>query len=292
MNSSATAIFAFNIRALGSHLYWFGMATLAIRQRKCHRGMACAAGSSFGDIQHRVLCRTPLHTHEYVGVTEFAPVPYRVFPMGKDDVGHALHLWVEREILLHHQGMLGTGDTLQETRRLDQTQLFGLFPIYPVAKALFGKWLAKAEEIIIGRNLQPIRVASLASFGIFRAYVFRASLKDNFSVDHRLAVMARAAIIAASVIRGGDTRGSRLHGKTHVHVTDPAGEFGTMDPMFENDGREVRFSGVVIDDDPAVLVGKRPPFLDTCLGERLTAENQNHGKRNEQFLVHREPPSR
>jgi len=198
-------------------------------------------------------------------VTKLASIPDGMFLMGEDDVRHSLNLRVEREILLHDKRVPLYGDALEKTSRLDESQLLRFFPIQPVPEALFGKRLTESEEVVIGRDLQSIGVATLASLRVLVGQLLGAGLEDGFSVNHPLPVMTTAAVIASLIVCGRDPRGSGLHRKTHVHVTDPAGELGTVDPMLEDDGRKVHLSGVVVDDDPAVFVGKRSFLLDARL---------------------------
>src|ERR1019366_8159594 len=132
------------------------------------------------------------HAHEGPGVAEFASIPHRVFGMGKDDVRHYRNLRVEHEIVLHDERVSFYGDALQRSRWLDESQLLRFFPIQSIPEALFGKRLTELEKVVIGRDLQPVGVASLASLRVFRSRLLRAGLEDCCSIRGHLPVMTGA----------------------------------------------------------------------------------------------------
>src|SRR5208337_475690 len=58
---------------------------------------------------------------------------------------------------------------------------------------------------------------------------------------------------ALAVCAGCDSRAPGLHGKANVHMTEPAGEFGTVQPMIKDDGSRACGGRVVVENYFAVV---------------------------------------
>ena len=56
-----------------------GVAALTIGKRKRHAGVAGAAIFIVEYLDHRILCTPLFYAEEQVRMTEFTPVPYRMF---------------------------------------------------------------------------------------------------------------------------------------------------------------------------------------------------------------------
>jgi hypothetical protein len=94
--------------------------------------------------------------------------------------------------------------------------------------------------------------------------------------------MAGPAVISLHVVRCLDGRSARLHSKGDIHVTEPASELCPMKPVIEYHRRETGFFRVVVQDDPAILKGQRPPLFHACLrqGHPSNSEDQDYPKEN------------
>ncbi len=66
--------------------------------------------------------------------------------------------------------------------------------------------------------------------------------------------MAGPTVLAAFIEVCGYPRALRLHGKTDINVTKPAGKHGSVKPMIEDNARNADPPGVVVKDHPAVRI--------------------------------------
>jgi hypothetical protein len=288
------------------------VAALAIRQRECHAGMAGAAGLSLGDVCHRVVRHSPFHARENVGVAEFTAVPHCVFLVGEDNVRHSFHVRIELKILLDGEGIGLGGNAIDEGGRFEQPQLLGLLPIDAISEARSWKRFTEGEEVIFAGDLLAQRMASFTALGfgcldrlelanlapvVFDHRIYRIKLrtgtrlKDDFPLCLHLSVVASATVVPAGIVGGSDTGAARLHGKTDVHMADPAAEFCPMNPVLEDDRHGIRLLRVVVDNHAAIFVREWPSLLGSYLSNGWTAENRNQRQSKEGFSVHREPHS-
>jgi len=242
------------------------MAALTIGERKCHADMTCAAELSLRNIDHRIVRRAFLYAKKDIRVAEFASVPNGVLLVGEDDVRHSLNFGIEVKILLGRERVFRNREAVQERGGLDESHLFRFLPVDAVAKALLGKGLAESEEVKIARHFLAYGVAAVTTPLVFVGQLLiGAGGEDSFSVDDHLAVVARAAIVAALVVHGMDAGGTGFHGESNVNMADPAGELRAVNPMLEDDRGKVSFFRVIIENDATEFIRKRPLLFGSCL---------------------------
>src|SRR3954466_14346301 len=112
-------------------------------------------------------------------MTEFAAIPNRVFAMGKDDVGHAVDLCTQREIVFHEHVLSNDRESLYEISRMDQPQFFRLLPVDSVSKPFLRQRLRKLREVELPRHLLALGMAAITARRIFFLRHLRTSGKDG-----------------------------------------------------------------------------------------------------------------
>jgi hypothetical protein len=62
-----------------------------------------------------------------------------------------------------------------------------------------------------------------------------ARREDGLSPEHLVSIMTGAAVEAFAICGRRDAGGLGLHGKTDIHMAEPAGELGPVKPVIEYD---------------------------------------------------------
>jgi hypothetical protein len=101
--------------------------------------------------------------------------------------------------------------------------------------------------------------------------------------------MACPAIVAFHIISGAYPGRSGLHAKSKFDMAEPAGIFGSMEPVIEHDRGHIRFLRKVVHDNLPVIMRQRPFLLYPILrGNKSNAERTDHQKAyNKHIFFHK-----